>query len=258
MKKRNGFTLIELLAVIVILAIIALIAVPLVLKYINNAKKGSNEVSVQSIARAAENYYASSLLKKDVTYPKKINFPDSKNELGLKGRQPDSGYVEIYEDGTQQIFVTYDGQNYIMLKGDNDVINDKFIATSDEWLSDGNGYAYYYKKNSELTSSKNDVETIIGQLESCLDKSDKEEGKTCINNVDISKAPANIQKELKNYKALAISFLDTDVEPSEDELNEKIPTILKIMNGEYDESLFDFKVNDFYIPSVIVHTDGTL
>ena len=62
MKKRNGFTLIELLAVIVILAIIALIATPMVLKYIKTSKEGSYDSSIDNILRAAENYYAGSML----------------------------------------------------------------------------------------------------------------------------------------------------------------------------------------------------
>ena len=45
--KKNGFTLIELLAVIVILAIIALIATPIILGIINDARKESNERSVE-------------------------------------------------------------------------------------------------------------------------------------------------------------------------------------------------------------------
>ena len=45
--KKSGFTLIELLAVIVILAIIALIAVPIILSIIDDAKKSSNDRSIE-------------------------------------------------------------------------------------------------------------------------------------------------------------------------------------------------------------------
>ena len=57
MNKR-GFTLIELLAVIVILAIIALIATPIILGIINDARKESNERSVELYASAVRNAIA--------------------------------------------------------------------------------------------------------------------------------------------------------------------------------------------------------
>ena len=53
--KEKGFTLIELLAVIVILAIIALIAVPIILNIIEDAKKESDERSVELYASAVKN-----------------------------------------------------------------------------------------------------------------------------------------------------------------------------------------------------------
>ena len=49
---KKGFTLIELLAVIVILAIIALIATPIILNIINDAKRESNERSIDMYANA--------------------------------------------------------------------------------------------------------------------------------------------------------------------------------------------------------------
>ena len=55
---RKGFTLIELLAVIVILAIIALIATPIILGIINDARKESQERSIELYASAAKNAIA--------------------------------------------------------------------------------------------------------------------------------------------------------------------------------------------------------
>ena len=55
---KNGFTLIELLAVIVILAIIALIATPIILGIINDARKESQERSIELYASAAKNAIA--------------------------------------------------------------------------------------------------------------------------------------------------------------------------------------------------------
>ena len=56
--KKNAFTLVELLAVIVILAVILVIAVPQVLDVIESSKKGSIDISVKNIAKAAEMKYA--------------------------------------------------------------------------------------------------------------------------------------------------------------------------------------------------------
>ena len=56
--NKKGFTLIELLAVIVILAIIALITVPVVIKIIDNAKKGAAEDSTYGVLKSAQYYWA--------------------------------------------------------------------------------------------------------------------------------------------------------------------------------------------------------
>ena len=66
-RNQKGFTLIELLAVIVILAIIALIATPMVLKYINESKKGAAESDCYAAMNAAELAYAKEQLDQSAT-----------------------------------------------------------------------------------------------------------------------------------------------------------------------------------------------
>ena len=60
---KKGFTLIELLAVIVILAIIALIATPIILGIINDAKRESQDRSVELYASAVKNGIAAYQLR---------------------------------------------------------------------------------------------------------------------------------------------------------------------------------------------------
>jgi len=61
--RKNGFTLIELLAVIVILAIITLIATPIILGIINDARKESQERSIELYASAVRNGIAAYQLR---------------------------------------------------------------------------------------------------------------------------------------------------------------------------------------------------
>ena len=73
MRSNKGFTLIELLAVIVILAIIALITVPVVIKIIDNAKKGAAEDSTYGVIETAKlfwtlNQYDLSVANQTVTF----------------------------------------------------------------------------------------------------------------------------------------------------------------------------------------------
>ena len=67
MKSNKGFTLIELLAVIVILAIIALITVPIVIKIIDNAKKGAAEDSTYGVIETARLFWVSNQYDFDVS-----------------------------------------------------------------------------------------------------------------------------------------------------------------------------------------------
>lgn len=56
MNNSKGFTLIELLAVLFILGILVLISVPLVTKYVNNARLAANETTLKQAEDSAVNY----------------------------------------------------------------------------------------------------------------------------------------------------------------------------------------------------------
>ena len=92
--RKNGFTLIELLAVIVILAIIALIATPIILGIISDAKKESEERSVELYASAVRNAVAAYQLTN-------TSAPESFEDLDI---QYDGDVIcaieELYEDGS--------------------------------------------------------------------------------------------------------------------------------------------------------------
>ena len=91
---KKGFTLIELLAVIVILAIIALIATPIILGIINDARKESQERSIELYASAAKNAIAKYQLNN-------ISSPTSFDQLDI---EYDGDVVcttqELYADGS--------------------------------------------------------------------------------------------------------------------------------------------------------------
>ena len=94
-RNQKGFTLIELLAVIVILAIIALIATPMVLKYIEESRKGAAESSCYAAIKAAELYYASDILENGSTSLTEVNVKD----LDLKNVRDMEGTL-VFEPAT--------------------------------------------------------------------------------------------------------------------------------------------------------------
>ena len=91
MKKRKGFTLIELLAVLVILTVIGLIAVPIIMKTIEDAKKGSYKNSAYGIIKAAENAYAKKILSfEKIEGDMEFKYPETGggDKLDFKGLKP--------------------------------------------------------------------------------------------------------------------------------------------------------------------------
>ena len=93
-RNQKGFTLIELLAVIVILAIIALIATPMVLKYIDESRRGAAESDCYAAIKAAELYYADAILAGQ-------DAPDSVlvSQLDLKNKTEMSGTIVFVNSG---------------------------------------------------------------------------------------------------------------------------------------------------------------
>ena len=290
MKKNKGFTLIELLAVIVILAIIAVIATPMVLKYIDTAKEGANDSSVDALVRAANNYYASSLLKTDSTYPIEFDLSDPADvkKLGLKGSTPEEGNLRINSDGTTHIEVKYDGVLYSKYAEETKVTkNDKVIGLSSVWETDGNGKITDYKespltmatyylevfyKNYALSAVNYAVDPRIDHTQTLyeyIEKLEQEQG--------FSKKGL-----LPNYVAeleKLFEVLNTSTTLTEEEALEKvvsiasdIPNIMEIYalvgtNFDADDLLLTqaYKniynsieaTNTYVIPNIVKHEDGT-
>lgn len=115
--RKKGFTLIELLAVIVILAIIALIATPMVLKTIDDARRGAAIASAYAYEQEVEKYVLLSQLdptKTQLQVGVKYQLSSTKYEIAsladpnevfindlinIKGDKPESGYVVIGSNG---------------------------------------------------------------------------------------------------------------------------------------------------------------
>lgn len=97
--NKKGFTLIELLAVIVILAIIALITVPVVIKIIDNAKKGAAENSTYGVLTSAKLFWTTN--QKDLEVANNnITF-----ECTPKGKCQATNMQEAYIDDSGNIAI---------------------------------------------------------------------------------------------------------------------------------------------------------
>ena len=110
-RNQKGFTLIELLAVIVILAIIALIATPMVLKYIDDARRGAAERSTEAVAEAAEKEYVMALLelqKNPNAEVYKTGQTYQATEFDIKNA-PSAGTVTFTGDGSENVEVVLEG-----------------------------------------------------------------------------------------------------------------------------------------------------
>lgn len=139
--NKKGFTLIELLAVIVILAIIALITVPVVIKIIDNAKKGAAEDSTYGVLTAAKLFWTTNqkdleVANNDITFrcyaTGKCQATDMKRaatdssgniiveeipaaeqpELQLEGTKPTDGTIRIHNEVGVGVQYTISGLKY--------------------------------------------------------------------------------------------------------------------------------------------------
>ena len=93
MRSKKGFTLIELLAVIVILAIIALIATPIIIGFIEQARKKAFENTAYGVLEGLRLDYTERILTGTTSTPKEFTFPNS--GLKLSGEEPAYGSAKI-------------------------------------------------------------------------------------------------------------------------------------------------------------------
>ena len=139
--KEKGFTLIELLAVIIILSIIALIAVPVVSNIIASTRVKAAETTTLAVLRAAKIYYGNEEIsgtfrgakfKCDGSSCKKCtnatcSTTDANTILKFEGTVPDSGIIEISNDGNAYIVtILYYAENKVYVGYDS---NDKIKAS---------------------------------------------------------------------------------------------------------------------------------
>ena len=101
--KGKGFTLIELLAVIVVLAIIMVIATPIVVKTIDDAKKGAFKNTAYGIMKAAEQDYFEKIVKGQKPNEIIYEYVDGKEASGetleFKGTIPQNGKIVVNREG---------------------------------------------------------------------------------------------------------------------------------------------------------------
>src|SRR5574344_2021906 len=109
MSNKKGFTLIELLAVIVILAVIALIVTPIVTGIIKSAKEQADRRSAEGYVKAAENYYASTLL--DQTKKDKLG-TNIFSELEVSSKTATKGNVVVNTNGNVLVSLVINNKCY--------------------------------------------------------------------------------------------------------------------------------------------------
>lgn len=177
--NKKGFTLIELLAVIIVLAIISLISVPIILNSIKNKEEDSYKISVLSIAKSAEEYYAKKELNNEAVDISQNVYP----LIEFKGTKPTSGEVKINDKAQIEVAVVYNNICYYKKYGEEKVNVLKYVDTcsvglevsnieTDQYVQDGlilhldsinnvtDGHNLESTIWRDLSSQKNDVLNI--------------------------------------------------------------------------------------------------
>ena len=263
----------------------------MVLKYIKTSKEGSYDTSINNILRSAENYYASSLLDNKTVYPKTFNFPKNK-ELGIKGKQPDSGYLTIYGDGSTNLYAVYDDIIYTKLPTEtkasryNMVVGDEKIWTTngkgaitkynEDYMASAEGQTSMFLAYFEISVqyARRDVDTGLDYTKSLRENVqllEQEEG------FDRSLLPLDLNKEIDYILDLYnVELTGTDEEKETKAFNllldnaTSVPNYVDYYNVVNDGGdLEDLKAyqlilnnlntsNIFVIPNYVKHEDGTL
>ncbi len=134
--NKKGFTLIELLAVIAIIAVIMLIVTPIVLKTIQDSRKGAFINSAYGIIKSAEYEFSQNAVNGKQTGIITYSYSDlgetstpSGYALEYKGDKPKNGKVVVNEIGLIAVAI-HDG-TYCIEKGYNDtkvVLTEKLLV----------------------------------------------------------------------------------------------------------------------------------
>lgn len=98
LKNKKGFTLIELLAVIVILGVLMIIAIPMVTKYIEQARRDSFISTVNAYIEGARYSYLNDEFSTEAgcSIGKSATIPISKIHVDKGGKSPFGGELHGY------------------------------------------------------------------------------------------------------------------------------------------------------------------
>ena len=249
-------------------------------------------MTITNILRAADNYYASSLLDNNTTYPIEFDLSskDDITKLGLKGKVPDDGTLEIYQDGTTFIEAMYDDIIYSKLPNETNITNitknPKVIGDSTIWETDRNGTITNYNAIDVMPDFQFELFEGYGNLiySYAIRSKDVEFDytKSLRENIELLEESGNIDRsilplELNKEIDFMLDLFNTESAISEAEAlklftdNEKtIPNAVDYvihMNDYSDPSQFkvwqvilnNIKNTDIVVvPNYVKHKDGTL